>query len=465
MNNRSLPVLAVATLALAGGIGAGPPTVVAAAPAVATVSSGASGTTIAVPDDFATIQEAVDSAAAGDLILVSPGVYHEAVNVGTDNLTIRGLDRNDVVLDGEFELDNGIRVLGANGVVVENMTAINYTANGFFWTGVDGYRGSYLSAYRIGLYGIYAFDSVNGQLDNSYGGGSGDAGFYVGQCFPCNAVVESVVAEYNGIGFSGTNAGGDLYIVNSRFNNNRVGIVPNSGSYELCYPQREVTLAGNLVYSNNEASTPAIPDAILAMGNGIVVAGGIGDTVVNNRVDDHAKTGIALVPYLEESPSDDQPGDDELGRPCADTKDDPVNMEPPNVLLWQPRDNVVTGNIVSDSGVADLTVASVDTDLSALGNCFAGNEFTSSAPEAVETLAPCEGDGEGDWDAGALDLLPWIVEAQNAPEPPDYETAEIPALEPQENMPDAAGAPADPADDLAIDVDVASIEVPDALAG
>ena len=78
---------------------------------------------LTVPDDFPTIQEAVDAAAPGDLILVKPGTYNEAVQVTTDDLTIRGLDRNKVVLDGNFELDNGIRVLGAKGVAVENMTA------------------------------------------------------------------------------------------------------------------------------------------------------------------------------------------------------------------------------------------------------------------------------------------------------------------------------------------------------
>ena len=103
-------------------------------------------TTLAVPADYPTITEAVDAAVPGDLILISPGVYNEAVNVTTDELTIRGLDRNEVILDGELELDNGIRVLGAKGVAIENMTARNYTNNGFFWTGVDGYRGSYLTA-------------------------------------------------------------------------------------------------------------------------------------------------------------------------------------------------------------------------------------------------------------------------------------------------------------------------------
>src|SRR5262249_5241371 len=81
-----------------------------------------SGKTIKVPGDQRTVQKAVDAAQSGDLILVSPGVYKEGVNVTTDNLTIRGVDRNTTILDGEFTQENGIRVLNANGVAIENLT-------------------------------------------------------------------------------------------------------------------------------------------------------------------------------------------------------------------------------------------------------------------------------------------------------------------------------------------------------
>ncbi|HEY5698446.1 MAG TPA: hypothetical protein VIT01_13150, partial [Acidimicrobiales bacterium] len=56
--------------------------------------------TINVPDDCETIQAAVDSATEGSLILVAPGTYEEEVNVATDNLVIRGLDRNETILEG-----------------------------------------------------------------------------------------------------------------------------------------------------------------------------------------------------------------------------------------------------------------------------------------------------------------------------------------------------------------------------
>nr|MBA3803246.1 hypothetical protein [Acidimicrobiia bacterium] len=166
-----------------------------------------------VPADYPTIQAAVDEARPGDLVLIAPGVYREAVTVQTDDLTIRGVERETVILDGDFTLDNGIFV-SADGVAVENMTARNYTVNGFYWTEVEGYRGSYLTAIRNGDYGLYAFDSTKGQFDNSYASGSPDAGFYIGQCFPCDAVLDNVIAEHNGLGYSGTNAGGNLVIAN-----------------------------------------------------------------------------------------------------------------------------------------------------------------------------------------------------------------------------------------------------------
>ncbi len=417
---------------------------------------------IEVPGDHDTIQAAVDAALPGDLILIAPGTYHEAVDVVTDRLTIRGLDRNEVVLDGRFELDNGIRVLGADGVAIENMTARNYTRNGFFWTGAEGYRGSYLTVHRTGDYGIYAFDSVRGQLEHSYAAGSPDAGFYIGQCYPCDAVIDSVVSEHNGLGYSGTDAGGNLLIVNSTFRFNRAGVVPNSGSYELCYPQRETTIVGNLVYSNNQPDTPAISVALLAMGNGILPAGGVRNVIERNRVWDHDRTGIGLVPFLEETPNDDMPTPEEWSLSCDEQRAQPVAEVIPDVLIWDAHENRVVGNVVSDSREADLAVASADTDLSTLGNCFSDNEFATTAPTDLQTLAPCDGTGSGDWTAGDLGVIRWLAEIDSRPPAVDYQEASLPEIPVLENMPDAATAPARPAVDVPYAVDLAAIPVPPA---
>ncbi len=421
------------------------------------VSAG-SGTVIHVPADKPTIQSAVDSAAPGDLILVSPGTYHEAVDVTTDYLDIRGTDRNAVILDGTFQLENGVRVLNAKGVAVENMTARNYTGNGFFWTGVDGYRGSYLTSFRTGNYGLYAFDSTNGQFDHSYASGSPDAGVYIGQCQPCDAVISDVTSEYNGLGYSGTNSGGNLVIVNSIFRHNRAGVVPNSGSYEQCYPERKTTIIGNVVYDNNQADTPAIDVALLAMGNGILVAGGRQNDIERNLVYDHERTGIGLVPFPEEDANDKVPTSEQMERPCSEQKNDPTpDPKSAGTVIWPAADNKVIGNDVSGSGLGDLAFG----DLSGEGpasehNCFSDNTFVTSAPANIETLAPCTGDGTGDPKAGALDLVALIATAR----PPSGDYKITPEPKPQPNMPDAETAPARPMTDGPMTVDLDAIVLP-----
>jgi hypothetical protein len=413
---------------------------------------------LTVPTEFATIQEAVDAAAEGEIVYIEPGTYNEAVSVTTNGITIRGADRNTVVLDGQFELENGIRALGSKDIVVENLTSMNYTKNGVFVTGVDGYRISYVTAYRTGDYGVYAFDSVNGQIDHIYAAGSPDAGIYIGECFPCNAVVSHVVSEHNGLGYSGTNSGGDLYIVESTFRYNRAGIVPNSGSYELCYPERQTTIIGNLVHSNNQGDTPAIDVALLAMGNGILVAGGVDNLIERNRVWDHDKTGIGLAPFPEDDPNDELPTQEEWDLTCEESKQ-VAPVDPGGAIIWDSWFNTVRDNVLEDNRQADLMAASVGTDVSTLGHCFSGNTFTTSAPNAIETLAPCDGTGSGDWMDNFYNIALWLTETP--PPSVDWKVAELPALETQESMPDAATAPAVSAAGGPAALDLASIGVPD----
>ncbi len=417
---------------------------------------GASGT-LRVPDDYPTIQEAVDAAAPGSLILIGPGTYNEAVDVTTNDLVLRGTDRNEVVLDGEFELENGVRVLGADGVAVENMTAKNYTRNGFFWTtGVDGFRASYVTAIRNGDYGVYAIASRNGIFEHSYASGSPDAGFYVGQCYPCNVLIDDVVSEFNGLGYSGTNSGGDLTIVNSVFRHNRAGIVPNSGSYEGCAPERNSTIVGNLIYSNNNVETPAISAAVTALGNGILTSGGVGNLIERNRVWDHDIAGIALVPFPEENPIAPIPEDPPTD--CianAEPAAPEVVADLPELMLWPAEENVVRGNVVSDSREADLVLVSTAES----GNRLCENEHSTTLPADLETVAPCDGD-LGELDPAATARFLELVEREK-PGPIPYEEVDLPDPGPQEQMPDAETAPARPARDLDITVDLDAVVIPD----
>jgi hypothetical protein len=309
-----------------------------------------------VPEDFPTIQSAVDAAEPGDLVLVGPGTYREQVNVATSHLVIRGTDREQVVVDGEFEREMGILVT-ADAVAVENMTVRDVTSNGFYWDGVTGFRGSYLTATNASVYGIYAFDSVDGVFEHSYASGSADGGYYIGQCQDCRTILNQVTAEWNGFGFSGTNASNSLYLVDSLWTNNGAGIVPNTLDSQRYAPSRGATIAGNRVISNGNFDAPVVSATWPAFGNGIMLAGGIHHTVVDNLVLDHPGYGIATTPNLSQN-------------------------------FWQPGSNHIEGNYVRGSGRADLVTAAPSQHG---GDCFADNDIERTSPWLVRSARPCEG--------------------------------------------------------------------------
>ncbi len=396
--------------------------------------------TLRVPQEYKTIQAAVDAAAPGSMVLVDKGVYNEAVfvNPGHENIVIRGTSRNDVILDGKFDKSkkNGFLVQ-ADGVAIENITAQNYVVNNFFWTGVKGYRGSYLTSVRSGDYGVYAFDSVDGQFDHVYASGSRDAGLYIGQCTKCNAVVTDFVSEWNGLGFSGTNAGGDLYLVNSTWRFNRVGIVPNSGTNETMYPQRAATIVGNRVYSNNNKGTSAIDIATTAFGNGILLAGGNDNVVERNLVFDHDVYGIAAIPLPEKF----------------------LDPDSETAVDFDATNNSVQNNDVSDSRVADLAAIVQITKPNDGGkNCFKGNIVEKTNPANIQELLAC-GSAPGVYVA---DLAKFIEQfTDDGPPEVDWKLAKLPAVERLEEMPNALTAPVKPANvGVPMKIDLAAITLP-----
>ena len=307
--------------------------------------------TIRVPADAATIQQAVDRVRPGGLVLISPGRYDEGVEVATPYVTIRGLDRNRTIIDADGS-DDAILVVGADGVVVQNLTVTGAAADGLAWSDASGFVASFVTALGNGRDGFSATRSGHGQFDHSFAGGNARAGFSLSSCAPCDTVVTEVTATGNGVGYLGVNTGGDLSVVNGEWYGNGAGIVTQSRDDVVGAPGSATVIAGNSVHDNGgpSAASPAW------VGAGIAVQGQRADLVVGNLVEDSTAYGIAVVPTASSN-------------------------------LWLTSDTTVRSNIVRRSGVADLALGAPTEG----GDCFDANEATTSQPPAIETLFPCEG--------------------------------------------------------------------------
>ena len=310
----------------------------------------------------------------GDLVLVAPGEYHESVRIRTPRVTLRGESREKVVIDGRLRQPNGV-VVATPGVAVENLTVRDNTQNGVLVTGsaaavagLPGHSGgydtgdepvsflksflvSYVTATRNGLYGIYAFSAQNGVIEHSYASGGADSGIYVGQCKPCRVVVRDNIAELNAVGYEGTNASGDMYVVGNRLVGNRVGLTTDSDHQEKLLPQRGAVVAGNLIADNQQPGTPEQADG--GWGIGVGVDGGSGNRFLRNRITGNADAGFVITATAD-LPSDD---------------------------------NRITDNTFAANGVdVGWTFPSATRGK---GNCLSGNRLRTTVPARLAATAAC----------------------------------------------------------------------------
>ncbi|MGW0996755.1 right-handed parallel beta-helix repeat-containing protein [Streptomyces sp. NPDC002523] len=398
--------------------------------------------TIRVPADAPTISDAVSLARPGDLVLVAPGVYHESVRIDTARVTLRGASRDKVVIDGQLRQPNGV-VVTAPGVAVENLTVRNNTQNGVLVTGsakaaagMPGHSGgydtgdepvtflksflvSYVTATRNGLYGIYAFSAQNGVIEHSYASGGADSGIYVGQCKPCRIVVRDNVAELNAVGYEGTNASGDMYVVGNRLVGNRVGLTTDSDHQEKLLPQQGAVIAGNLIAANQQTATPEQADG--GWGTGIGIDGGSDNQFVRNRIADNSNAGLVITATADMPP---------IGNQIVD--------------------NTFTGNGV-DVGWTFPTATR------GRGNCLRGNELRTTVPARLATTASCPLPARSPSPTGRWAMpmapggIPFTEVAVPGPQPqfPRATTTGATAVPVSPALPDTAGVPLPPASLLA----------------
>jgi Protein of unknown function (DUF1565) len=376
---------------------------------------------------FTTIQAAVNATGHRDWVLIEPGVYDEEVVVEKAHsyIWIRGMDRNSVILDGQHKPlpggSNGIDIKETSNVWVENLTARNFDraeadgpgGNEIWWNGGDGsgtvnahgWYGQYLTAYDDGLnggYGIFTSNETKGSWSNVYASGFNDSGIYLGACQECRAHISKATIEYNAVGYSGSNSGGELVIEDSIFRHNTSGVVPNSENpgdppppqdgecnrTNLHHPNptphfastnipRCTVIRENLITENDNISAPGNPSTNAApWGVGVLLPGDYADLVENNTISNNPNNGVLGFEYPNPFP------------PTAQT------------IYFQLAGNRISDNTFTNNGYSGASYAG---DVTLQGgifssgksqssmNCLSGNSFTAAThPAKIEETWGCQ---------------------------------------------------------------------------
>jgi hypothetical protein len=443
------------------------------------VRQGASPSGIPVNTEyFKTIQAAVNASTLGDWVLIEPGVYYEEVKVTSEHsgIWIRGMNRNTVILDGQNKPGNGIEIYKANNVWVENLTARNFDTgcdscgNEIWWNGgaesskvgAHGWFGSYLTAYDTGLnggYGIFTGHETEGSWDNIYASGFNDSGIYLGACQECNARITKATVENNSIGYSGSNAGGQLVIEKSIFRRNSSGIVPNSenpgdepppqdgecGRENVEHPNPEplitstriarcTIIRNNLITENNNLTVPVNGSTAPApWGAGVELPGDYADLIEKNVITNNANDGVLGFEY----PNPFTPENNFAGTLFFQLAGNRISS---NVFAHNGyRGGAFTGDVALMGGFSELfqNLGLSYPDSHSVNNCVSGNVLTDATfPSQIQATWGCQHD-ETPSPGGGAEAIEYLIRnpTEAAEERYVHPPVGQPAPPPQPTMP------------------------------
>ncbi len=303
-----------------------------------------------------------------------------------------------VLIDGSRKKLNVIRADRADGIHLRNFTVQFSDFNNVYVLETNGFRMENIVSRWSREYGFLSFTSDNGLYRKLTAYGSGDSGIYPGSgpeghCKRYGIEVDRVNSYGNTIGWSGT-AGNGIYTHDSKFHDNATGITTDSfAGGHPGMPQDCSKWEDNEIYSNNydlyneqrdqycyeknrpiEKRNPKIvcPAFNVPVGTGLLISGGNGNIVRNNRIWDNWRNGVMQHWVPSALRGSDPTGQSQNSGPAYDAQTDTSN------------DNRYVGNVmgVAPDGTRDPNGTDFWWDEEGSGNCWtanlaAGNSITS----------------------------------------------------------------------------------------
>ncbi|MFD3002001.1 parallel beta-helix domain-containing protein [Pontibacter toksunensis] len=316
------------------------------------------------------IQAAVDAAAPGDMILIKPGLYREAILVDKPNITLRG--SGGVVIENPGGKEDGIRVTAnGDGFELYHVTLRDFEENGVIMIRADDYVLSHVTTVNCGEYGLFPIASSHGLIEYCIASGHTDSGIYIGQCEDTemyhNKTFENV------IGLEIENCSKVVASYNQSYNN-------AAGVLIILLPGLRVTTSSDILFTKNKVfdnnhvnfSEPGGGfENYVPSGSGVLVVGTDNTRLEQNKVMGNNFLGIAVVSTT-------------LLGGLAGMPDEAFETIEPN-----PDGVRVVNNVVKNNGAAPPTlpipVPGVDLfwDGSGEDNCWRNNNYGSSYPATL----------------------------------------------------------------------------------
>ncbi len=317
----------------------------------------------AVVPSGGSIQAAINAAAPGSVILISPGTYHEALTVAKAGIKLVG--RGDVTIENPGDAEDGISVSDAgDGFALVNVTVRGFEENGVRLVGVDGFLLANVSAVDDGEYGLFPVFSSNGVIEHCRASGHSDTGIYVGQSH--HVIIRGSVAFGNVNGIELENSSDVRAVGNETFDNVAGILVVLLPGLDV-KTSADILVAGNRVHDNNHPNfaAPGEIESFVPSGSGILVVGTDRTRVSQNVVMGNAFTGIAVGSTLL------------LGALAGLPPEAFADIEP------NPDGARITGNVVTRNGGASPIPFLPAVDLLWDGSGWARNVFGSSYPASL----------------------------------------------------------------------------------